>query len=277
MKKLLTALAIAGTLIALSSSPARSAQFLEPFGKVELMGGGEKEARTPSGGRFTAEALGVLPLVGNFGIQGALHYVGGLGSRVGFNLGPVIGWDGGKAGMFISYQHRGLRNTNFVHLIPSMALYLPQANLNFWYSHPTSGAQRGGGRVEYGTNKLQGTASFFNSTEWLPFVKRDNAEILLGLQVNTFAGAGHNKVGGAGFGPVAGLSFLPMPGVTVNLLRLNFDHKSRFRVGTGLEFFYDPKGNTTLKEARRKYLEPNWEAPSGAGKRNRHHNPGSFR
>jgi hypothetical protein len=84
--------------------------------------------------------------------------------------------------------------------------------------------------------------------------------------VNTFAGAGHNKVGGTGFGPVAGVSFLPMPGVAVNLLRLNFDHQSRFRVATGLEFFFDPKGNTTLKEARRKYLEPNFDGPPSGGK-----------
>ena len=247
------------------SQPVHAAAFLEPFGKVELSGGGEKEAGAHAGGRFTMEGLGVLPLMGNFGVQGALHYVGGLGSRVGFNLGPVLGWDGGKVGAFLAYQHRGLRGTNFWHLIPSMAIYLPQANLNLWYAHPTSGASRGGHRVEYGINKLQGTASFFNSTEWLPFLKRDNAEILLGLQVNTFAGAGHGKMGGAGFGPVAGASFLVMPGVAVNLLRLNFDHKSRFRVGTGLEFFVDPKGNTTLKEARRKYLEPNWEGPQSVG------------
>src|SRR3954453_15532713 len=97
------------------------AQLLEPFGKIELSGGVEKEARTHAGGRFTAEALGVLPLIGNFGVQGALHYVGGLGSRIGFNVGPVLGFDGGKLGAFISYQHRGLRDTDFVHLIPAVA------------------------------------------------------------------------------------------------------------------------------------------------------------
>jgi hypothetical protein len=257
-----------GSLIVWQS--VHAAAFLEPFGKVELSAGGEKEAHASAGGRFTMEGLGVLPLMGNFGVQGSLHYVGGLGSRVGFNLGPVLGWDGGKVGAFIAYQHRGLRGANFVHLIPSIAIYLPQANLNLWYAQPTSGAQRGGDRVEYAVNKLQGTASFFNSTEWLPYLKKDNAEILLGLQVNTFAGAGHGKVGGAGFGPVAGASFLAMPGVTVNLLRLNFDHKSRFRVNTGLEFFFDPKGNTTLKEARRKYLEPNSDAPSEGGEAKTH-------
>jgi hypothetical protein len=266
MKRLLTALAISGIFVFALALTAKAAAFLEPFGKVEMSAGAEQESRRGSaGGRFTMEGLGVLPLMGNFGVQGSLHYVGGLGSRVGFNLGPVLGWDGGKVGGFIAYQHRGLRGTNFVYLIPSMAIYLPQTNLNLWWSQPVTGAQRGGGRVEYGVSKLQGTASFFNSTEWLPFLKKDNAEILLGLQLNTFAGAGQGKAGGVGFGPVAGASFLVMPGVAVNLLRLNFDHKSRFRVGTGLEFFYDPKGSTTLKDARRKYLEPNWEGPQSVG------------
>src|SRR4051794_35890608 len=92
-------LSIVVLALALLALPVH-AQLLEPFGKIELSGGGEKEARTHSGGRFTAEALGVLPLIGNFGVQGALHYVGGLGSRIGFNVGPVLGFDGGKLGAF---------------------------------------------------------------------------------------------------------------------------------------------------------------------------------
>ena len=114
---------------------------------LQLSGGGEKEAHTASGGRFTAEALGVLPLMPNFGLQGAVNYVGGLGSRIGFNVAPVLAWDGGKLGAFVAYQHRGLRSTDFVYLIPSVALYLPQATLNLWYSQPLNGAQRGGHRV----------------------------------------------------------------------------------------------------------------------------------
>ena len=266
MKRLLTALAIAGIFVLTLTASAKAAPFLDQFGKVELSAGGEKEAGAHSGGRFTMEGLGVLPLMGNFGVQGALHYVTGLGSRVGFNLGPVFGWDGGKVGAFISYQHRGMRGTDFVHVIPSIAIYLPQANLNLWYAQPTSGAQRGGHRVEYAINKLQGTASFFAGSDWwAPYLKKDNVELLLGLQVNSFAGAGQSKAGGTGFGPVAGASVLVLPGVAVNLLRLTFDHHSRYRVATGLEFFFDPKGNTTLKDERRKYLEPNFEGPgSGA-------------
>ena len=181
--------------------------------------------------------------------------------------------EGGKAGGFVAYQHRGLRGTNFVHLIPSVAFYLPQANLNLWYSQPVSGASHGGNRTEYGINKLQATASFFAGSDWFgPYLRKDNVELVGGVQLNTFAGTGHNSLDGAGFGPVVGMSFLPMPGVAVNLVRATFDHEGRYKVSTGLEFFVDRKGNTTLKEARRKYLEPNQDGSQGAGKHELSHN-----
>jgi hypothetical protein len=247
------------------------AQPLEPFGKIELSGGGEKESHTPAGGRFTAEALGVWPFTANLGVQGALHYVGGLGSRVGFNLAPVFAFDGGKVGFFVSYQHRGLRDTDFVYLMPAVAFYLPQWNLNAWYSQPVTGAQHGGHRTEYGINKLQATGSYFAGSDWWgPYLRRDNVELIGGLQVNTFAGAGHSKLGGTGFGPILGVSFLPMPGVAVNLVRATFDHEGRYRVATGLEFFFEAKGGTSLKDMRRKYLEPNFDGPQGAGKKHPH-------
>jgi hypothetical protein len=42
-------------------------------------------------------------------------------------------------------------------------------------------------------------------------------------------------------------------------------------VATGLEFFFDRKGgSTSLKEMRRKYLEPNFDGPQGAGKKRVH-------
>ena len=266
MKKQLALLTILAIFV-FAFAPTANSAALEPFGKIELSGGGEKEAHTPSGGRFWLEGLGVLPLSGNWGVQGSMHYVTGLGSRIGFNVGPVIAWDGGKVGGFVAYQHRGLRGTDFVHLIPSVAFYLPQANLNLWYSQPVSGATRGGHRTEYGINKLQATASFFAGSDWFgPYLKKDNVELLGGLQVNTFAGAGHNRLDGTGFGGVLGASFLPMPGVTVNLIRASFDHQGRYKVSTGLEFFVDPKGSTSLKEERRKYLEPNQDGSQSGGK-----------
>ena len=265
MKNILLGVTILALLFC--SLPAH-AQPLEPFGKIELSGGAEKEAHNPSGGRFIAEALGVLPIFGSFGGQGSIHYETGQGSRIGFNAGPVFAWPGGKAGFFFNYQHRGLRSTDFLWLIPSVAFYLPQWNFNAWYSQPVTGAQRGGGRVEYGVNRLQFTASYFSAVDWAPFLRHDNVELTGGLQVNTFAGAGHNHLGGTGVGPVLGVSFVPMPAVAVNLLRFAIDHQGRFRLTTGVEFYFDRVGGSSLKEMRRKYLEPNSEGPQGGGKKN---------
>lgn len=205
-----------------------------------------------------------MPFTGNFGLQGSAHYVGGLGSRAGVSLGPVFGWDSGKFGVFTAYQHRGLRGTDFVHVVPSFAWYLEQLNLNLWYAHPVNGAQRGGDRVEYGLNKVQATASYYPGSDWASFLRKDNVELTLGVQANTFAGAGHNKLGGTGVGGVLGVSFLPMSGVAVNLVRGTFDSKSRYKVSSGVDFFWG-RGTTTLKDARRKYLEPNTDMPAAGG------------
>jgi hypothetical protein len=266
MKKTVLSLLVVVAVLGFGFVPKANVAPLEPFGKIELFGGGEKEHGAPSGGRFSMEALGVLPIFGNFGAQGAIHYETGLGSRIGFNVAPVLGWDGGKAGFFVNYQHRGLRDTDFVWLIPSIALYLPQWNLNMWYSQPVTGAQHGGGRTEYAINKLQFTAKYYPARDWMaPWLRRDNVELEGGLQVNTFAGAGHSKMGGTGVGPVLGLSFLPMPGVTVDVVKATFDSEGRYRVNTGLEFFFD-RGGTSLKDMRRKYLEPGKAETSGGKK-----------
>ncbi|MGH7766096.1 MAG: hypothetical protein ACREQP_01470, partial [Candidatus Binatia bacterium] len=142
---------------------------------------------------------------------------------------------------------------------------LPQANLNLWYAHPVSPAQRDGNHVEWGINKLQATASFFSGSDWAPFLLKDNVEMTLGIQVNSFAGGSGLKTG---VGPVFGLSFLPIPGVGVNVVRGTFDHRSRYRVMTGVEFFFG-RGNTTLKESRRKYLEPNHDLLLGVAADNK--------
>src|ERR1044072_9886963 len=153
MKKTVLSLLVVVAVFGFAFVPKADVAALEPFGNREPRGGVEKEQHDGSGGRFWAEALGVLPLIGNFGAQGAINYVGGLGSRIGFQAGPVIGWDGGKAGFFWNYQHRGLRDTDFLWLIPSVAFYLPQWNLNMWYSHPVTGRQSGGGRSGKGLKK----------------------------------------------------------------------------------------------------------------------------
>ena len=242
-----------------------SAQPLELFGKLELSGGAEKEQGGTGGPRGTIEALGVVPLWGNLGVQGLAHYVGGSGSRLGISAGPVYAWGGGKAGIFVNYQHRTFESNNFVHVIPALALYFDQMNLNLWYAQPVSSPQRdGNGRVQYGQNKLQATVSYFAGSDWASFLKKDNVEVVFGVQANTFAGAGRAKLESAAVGPVLGLSFMPAKDVGVNVFHATFDNRSAYRVTSGLEFFFGGN-NATLKQTRRKYLEPNYDGPQSSG------------
>lgn len=251
------------TLIFLTAQRAELAG-PEPLLKLSVLGGAEREENAPAGGRATIELLGVLPLTKIIGLQGVVHYVGGRGSRYGLSLGPIFSWDKGKAGTFVNYQHRTLRDNNFVHVRPSLAFYLDQANLSLWYSHPVSSPQRSRKSIEYGINQIQGTVNYFPPMDLASFMRKDNLELTLGLQVNTFAGAGRSELEGAGVGPVWALAFMPIQGVVVNLFRATIDNRSRYRVASGIQLFFN-KGEPTLKELRRKSLAPNLDAPGGGG------------
>ena len=230
--------------------PAHGA--LDQFGKIEVLGGVEKEPGTSGGGRGTVMGLGVLPLVGNFGLQGIVESRWGAGWRLGLGLGPVVDFGGGKAGFFVAYQYRAQGSNNLVFLNPSLALYFNQANMNFWYSHPVAGSNS--------YNRLQWTMSVFNASDWASFLRRDNVELTAGLQVNSFAGSGNF---GTGVGPVLGVSFMPMAGVGVKLISATFDfNQSRYRVDSGVEVYFG-RGTGTLKEVTRKYLQPNQTWPGG--------------
>jgi hypothetical protein len=237
---------------------------MEPVGKASISGGAEKEAGTPAGGRVTGELLGVVPLGQNFGLQGVASYVGGRGSRFGLSAGPVFDFGSGKAGLFLAYQYRSFNSNNFLHLRPSVSFYLPQANINLFYSHPISSPQRDGSGAEYGINQLQGTFSYFPATDLASFMTKDNVEFTLGLQANSFAGAGSGEIPN-GVGPVFGFAFKPTQMIEVNLLKGTIDHHGRYRVQTGLAFYFN-HGASTLKELRRRYLEPNTFAPNGGGR-----------
>lgn len=234
---------------------------IEPLGRVEVFGGGEKEPGTSAGGRGGIELLGVIPFTESLGMQSIGHYVGGSGSRFGLSAGPVYDFGVVKAGFFAAYQYRSHNDNNFVHLRPSVTFYLPQANVNLFYSHPVSSPQRDHGSVEVGINQLQTTFNYFPAVDLASFMRKDNVELSLGLQANSFGGAGSGKVPN-GVGPVFGFSFVPMQNLEVNLVRGTVDHHGRYRIGTGISwnFTKDP----TLKEIRRRYLEPNFFSPNGA-------------
>jgi hypothetical protein len=232
-------------------------------GKVTVEGGAEKEEGTQAGGRGTISILGVMPLAQSFGLQGNASYVGGLGSRFSLSAGPLFGWDSGKAGLFLAYQYRTFNSNNFLHIRPSVSFYLPQANINLYYSHPLTDPQRDRNRVEVGINTLQGTFNYFPSYDLASFLTRNNMEWTLGVQVNSFGGVGSGNLE-TGVGPVFGFAFMPTKGLEVNLVKGTIDHHGRYRVQSGLSFYFDKVG-ATLKDLRRRYLEPNFGGPNSVG------------
>lgn len=257
-----------GVALLVYASSAESAG-IEPVGKITIAGGAEKEEGTPAGGRVTGELLGVIPFNQRFGLQGLASYVGGRGSRFGLSSGPLMDFGSGKAGLFVAYQHRTFNSNNFVHLRPSVAFYLPQANINLFYSHPLSSPQRDGNSVEYGINQLQATFSYFPASDLASFMRRDNAEFMLGLQANSFGGAGSGNLQ-SGVGPVFGFAFKPTQSLEVNVVKAAIDHHGRYRVQSGLSFYFN-QANATLKDLRRRYLEPNFFAPNSGGRFKKKH------
>jgi hypothetical protein len=109
--------------------------------------------------------------------------------------------------------------------------------------------------TEYGVNRLQATASYYVPWDIAPFLRKDNLELTLGVQVNTFGGVGHEKLTGVGVGPVAGVAFMPWQNVEVNLFKATGDNRGRFDVQSGLSFYFSPSNAPSLKMLRRKYLE----------------------
>ena len=257
--------ALAVIALILFWAPRAELAGIEPVGKLSVEGGAEKEVGSKAGGRASLTALGVMPLAGNFGLQAKANYTGGLGSRFGLSAGPLFSWESGKAGIFVAYQHRTFNSNNFVHIRPSVAFYLPQANINLYYSHPVSDPQRDGSvfvdrRIQSGINYLVGTFNYFPDLNLGNFFKKDNVELMLGVQANSFGGAGSHKLQ-SGVGPVFGFAFMPMKGWEINVVKGTIDHHGRYKVLSGIAFYFDKIG-ASLKELRRRYLEPNQE-PSG--------------
>ncbi len=235
-----------------------------------------------AGGRGTAQGLGVIPIWGPLGGQVSINYTGGLGSRIGTTFGPLYDFTAGKVGLFATYQHRTLRSANFWWLEPALDLYLGQMNVSLRYIQPLSGAQTHtfGDRtpicfatptapcpaedykvVDQAINRLQGTVSYFPTVDFLQ-VGKDNLELTLGAQVNSFGGP-YQKVARTGVGPVFGVSLMPAQNVEFTVVKGTVDNRSRYQVETGLRFFFSkggtpslkPAGSPSLKELRRKYME----------------------
>lgn len=299
MKTAVRALIVVAALIFALPVNSFSAD-VEWLGILSGFGGAERETGSPgksgptvccsfpsynkvgkAGGRGTAQALGVIPIWGPLGAQASFNYTGGLGSRIGTTFGPIYDFTAGKVGLFATYQHRSLRDANFWWLEPAVDFYLGQMNVSLRYIQPLSGAQQKnvGDRsfctvfisgvcppedfktVDQAINRLQGTVSYFPTVDFLQ-VGKDNLELTLGAQVNSFAGP-YQKVARTGVGPVFGISMMPAQNVELTVIKGTVDNRSRYQIETGLRFFFgkggmpslQPAKSPTLKELRRKYME----------------------
>lgn len=207
----------------------------------------------------------------NLGLQVSARYTGGQGSKFGINAGPVYGWAGGKAGLFLNYQHRTVRDSDFLWITPAVALYYGQMNLNFKYSQPVSSPQRDLAgttrRFFVPTNHLMATVNYFPTIDLgalnvLTGNKKNNLELTVGLQVNTFAGPFRHDVRSAGVGPIIGMAVMPWQNVEVNVFKVTFDNRSRYSYESGVRVFFG-KESQSLLEWRRKYLDASPKSVGG--------------
>lgn len=223
-------------------------------------------------GLGSVQALAVIPLAGPIGAQASFQYTGGSGSRFATTFGPIYDFTAGKVGLFASYQHRTTRSANFWWIEPALDWYLDQLNLSLRYIQPLSSAQKTNLPDPFPTldpierkvidqpiNRLQATASYF-PPDFLTLGK-DNLELTLGAQVNTFGGP-YQKVGRSGVGPVFGVALMPMQNVEFTLIKGTVDNRSRYDFQSGIKIFFgksmpsvSPASSPSLKELRRKYME----------------------
>lgn len=259
MKILVSALA---TLMAVVLwTPIGMAAQVVTFGSVSVSAGAENEGDS-SGGRFTAQGLGVLPIMANLGLQGMVSYVGGQGSRFGVNLGPIYGWSGGlpiiggtggKTGLIFAYQHRSHQDDDFAWIRPAVGLYYSQVTINGWLSQSITDTRSNGGFFHGVKSKpmdqIRFEGNYYPTIDVGPYLKRDNWELTAGLQFNNPWG------GDFGAGPVLGMSLMPLDNVVVNAFRVAVDSESRYRFAVGVEYTFGGTGKT-LKDKRRQTVEP---------------------
>lgn len=277
MKK--TALA-ALLFFALAAHPsiANVAEF-EWLGRVSALGGAESETwkrKDNEGGSAHGLVMGdglfVIPIFPMLGFQITGNYQASFDatSRWSIGGGPVFGWPGGKAGVFVNHQYRnwgrshesdlGTQHWWFLWIQPALSLYdlIPGSNIDIWYSHPIGSAydtcQKG---CDYWKRKFFPYSQLKAAVNWFPPIAlfgKDNIELTVGVQVNGFSGPDKGHAG-SGVGPTAGMAMMPFQNFEVQLFRVAIDNHNRYRVTSGLHYYFTP-GNPSLLQMRRRYLEP---------------------
>jgi len=250
------------------------------LGRVSALGGAEGESWRRKEGALGGDAgpvglfegMGVIPITPMFGLQ----MNGGVGGRDSFRMhfqgGPIVDFGMGKAGVFWGTQVRkyaassledgveGRANriawSNWARV--ATAFYLPGMNIDLWYSQPFGGANRfpvnaadHAGKRIVGVSEGRVAMNFFPAIIW-----RDNFELTLGVHVTGLSGP-DNRTRGVpmGVGPVAGMAIMPIPNLEVALFKAQFDNRNRYRVTSGVQWYFN-RAPATLLQLRRMYLEP---------------------
>jgi hypothetical protein len=211
---------------------------LKPVGSITAFGGAER-GETSASGIGGLDALALVPLSKNLGLQGGLFASGGQGFRFGVNAGPVLNFDSGKVGLFVDYEHHARSDFNYVGIRGIGGYYFSRFDALLSYSQPVSSVHRSGGRKFTGINELHGVLRFYPTNE---------IELNGGFLVNSFAGPGRNENGGTGVGGSFGLSFKLFDPVVIQLVQAKIDNRERYRVTSGVQLIWGSPLQEFLRE-----------------------------
>jgi hypothetical protein len=280
MKKLAGAI-FALLMLGLTLPKVANVADVDWLGRISGLGGAERESwrvKESSGalggtghgiGQF--EGLGVIPITPFAGLQLSGGVGGGDNVKLFFQGGPIFGWGTGKAGVFWGTQVRHYASSgteccqgradrtiwdNWIR--PAASFYFTDMNLDIWYSQPVGGSNRllasGGDQAAKRMVKVSEGRLALN---WFPsFFMKDNTELTLGVHVTALSGADSRTNGvPMGVGPVAGMAVMPWQNLEVQLFKAQIDNRNRYRVTSGLQYYFN-RANATLLQLRRMYLEP---------------------
>ena len=252
MNRFLKFLAFALVCFAFQAASIHAAD-LKTVGVITAFGGAER-GEFPASGIGGLDALGLVPLSRNVGLQGGFFTSGGQGFRFGVNAGPVLNFDSGKVGLFVDYEHHARSDFNYAGIRGVGGYYFDRFDVLLSYSQPVSSVHRSGGTKFAGINELNGVLRFYPTKE---------IEVNGGFLVNSFAGAGRHENGGTGVGGSFGASFKLFDPVVIQLVQAKFDNRERYRVTSGVQVIW----GSPLQEFLREHISlPSLGGNSGISK-----------
>ena len=282
MKRMLSILLSVSTVVFLGvSTTSRSEEVNEvnPLASINFYGGAERGINTSAGPLGGTELLGVVPLIGNFGFQSSLGWEGGNESfRTLVSGGPLYKYSSGQFGLFVQYEYkqtplahvssvppgsqsdlrplqdRGGTRNNFIFLRGVWAHYFDTFDFVLSYVQPVYHIQHSSA-LEFNDNKNpkcfpKKDLTMNELKANLSYYPTPNTELNGGFFVNSFAGPTRNE-SGTGVGGSFGASYRIIGPMVLNLVQGQFDSRSRYRVSSGIQFFWAPPAvEKSLKQER---------------------------